>query len=162
MRYRQLLRLVPTVASPATQPPPPKARSQRLASGLQQRSGAGLGGRGMWPRLHNTVIALASMVTFGFVAQSEERPALAQFDKVELVDVPDEFADMAGWAVGLFEEAGLRLPPLRFVHHGDDQTLCSGRRGSHRYVDGRSIVDICTSDRGKATAALLLHETAHA
>jgi hypothetical protein len=76
------------------------------------------------------------------VAQNNEQPAHA--------------------GVHLFEEAGLRLPPLRFVYHGDDQTPCSGTRGSHRDVDGHSTINICTSEPGKVTAGLVLHETAHA
>jgi hypothetical protein len=116
----------------------------------------------MWKILPNTVIALTSLLTFGFVAQNEERPALARFEKIELVDIPEEFADMAHWAADLFEEAGLQLPPMRFVYHGDDQTPCSGWRGAHRHVDGRSTIDICTSDPGKVTAGLILHEAAHA
>ena len=39
---------------------------------------------------------------------------------------------------------------------------CSGRRGTHRHVDGHSTIDICTSDLGNVTAALVVHETAHA
>jgi hypothetical protein len=69
---------------------------------------------------------------------------------------------MVVWAVGLFEEAGLRLPPLRFVHHGEERTPCLGRRGVHEYVNGRSTIHICTSEPGKVTEALVLHETAHA
>lgn len=116
----------------------------------------------MWNHLPNTMIALTSLLAFGFVAESDERPALDRLDKVELVDVPDEFADMVMWAVDLFDEAGLRLPPTRFVHHGVDRTACSGRRGVHEYVNGRSTINICTDDPGKVTEALVLHETAHA
>ena len=64
----------------------------------------------MWNKLPNTVIAVTLLLTFGFMAQSDEQPALARFDEVEFVDVPDEFAHMANWAVDLFDEAGLGLP----------------------------------------------------
>ena len=113
-------------------------------------------------RLTSTIIALTSVVTFGFLAQNEERPALAQVESVELVDLPDEFSEIVSWAVKLFEGAGLPLPPMQFVYHGDDPVPCSGWRGAHRYVDGRSTIDICTSDPGTVTEALVLHETAHA
>jgi hypothetical protein len=116
----------------------------------------------MWNNLPNTLIALTSLLTFGLVAQSDEQPALAGVDDVELVDVPDEFADMVSWAMDLFDEAGLALPPVRFVYHGDDQTLCSGTRGVHSRVDGQSTIHICTTDPGNVTAGLVLHETAHA
>lgn len=116
----------------------------------------------MWRDLSSTVFAMASLVTFGLVAQSEEQSPVARVDEVQFVDMPDEFADMADWAVDLFEEAGLGLPPIQFVYHGDDQAPCSGWRGAHRHLDGRSTIDICTSDPGNVTAGLVLHETAHA
>ena len=116
----------------------------------------------MWNNLPSTVIAVTSLLTFGLVAQSDEQPARARVDEVELVDLPAEFADMVNWAVDLFDEAGLGLPPMRFVYHGDEPTSCSGWRGAHRHVDGRSTIDICTSDAGNVTAALVLHEIAHA
>lgn len=116
----------------------------------------------MWKSLPSTVFAMTSLVTFGLVAQSEAQPHRARFDEVQFVDMPNEFADMANWAVDLFDEAGLSLPPLRFVYHGDDQTPCSGWRGAHRYLDGRSTIDICTDEPGKVTEALFLHEIAHA
>ena len=106
---------------------------------------------------------MTSLVTFGVGAPSEEQPPLERSHAaVQFVDMPDEFVDVGSWAVGLFEEAGLRLPPLRFVYHGDDRTPCSGWRGAHQHLDGRSTIDICTSDPGNVTAALVLHETAHA
>ena len=119
----------------------------------------------MWNNVPNTVIALTSVLTFGFVAPNEEQPDLALSDPaelVELVDVPEEFADLARWAVNLFEEAGLHLPPVRFVYHGDDRAPCGGWRGVHRHVEGNSTSGICSSDPGKVTAANILHETAHA
>jgi hypothetical protein len=117
----------------------------------------------VWNNLPNAVIALTSLLTFGLVAQTDEQAALARVNDVELVDVPGEFADVVMWAVDLFDEAGLLLPPMRFVHHGDDRALCDGSRGSHRQVDRQSTIDICTSDPDKMTAQLLvLHETAHA
>jgi hypothetical protein len=75
------------------------------------------------------MIALTSLFTFGLAGESDVRAPHARFD---------EFAGMAYWAVDLFEEAGLRLPPMRFVYHGDDQTPCRGRRGrrDRSEVDG--------------------------
>ena len=69
---------------------------------------------------------------------------------------------MGLWAVDLFDRADLRLPPLLFEYHGDDTAACGGWRGAHRRVDGRSVIHICTSRPGNVTAALVLHEMAHA
>jgi hypothetical protein len=116
----------------------------------------------MWKSLPSTVLSVTSLMTFGLVAESEVQPPPGRVDEFLYVDMPDDFVAMANWAVDLFEEAGLRLPPMRFVHHGDDRNPCSGWRGAHRHVDGWSTIEICTSDPGKVTAALVLHETAHA
>ena len=39
---------------------------------------------------------------------------------VELIGTPPPFADAVSWSMGLFEQAGFELPPLRYVFHGDD------------------------------------------
>jgi len=119
--------------------------------------------------LERTAAALLVVLTWGSVdapvdTTSAGRDGTTSLtdDRVELVDMPDELADMASSAIALFDEAGLRLPPLEFVYHGDDRTACSGWAGVHRHVDGRSSVHICTSEPGPVTEALVLHETAHA
>lgn len=81
---------------------------------------------------------------------------------VEYVDVPVESRPVIDWAIDLFDEAGLALPPLRFVHHGDDRTACSGRIGVHAVVEGTSVVHLCTTDTSWPTQVNILHETAHA
>jgi hypothetical protein len=81
---------------------------------------------------------------------------------VEMVDMPSSLTGMAEWAVDLFDEAGLELPPLRFVHHGDDLDACNGKPGRHRSVDGISVVHLCTSEPSFPTRIVILHETAHA
>lgn len=81
---------------------------------------------------------------------------------VENVDLPSSLTTMVDWAVDLFAEAGLELPSLRFVHHGDDPDACNGKPGLHRVVDGVSHINICTSEPSFPTRAMILHETAHA
>ncbi len=71
-------------------------------------------------------------------------------------------AAMADWAIALFADADLDLPPLRFVHHGEDTTACAGRVGMHHEIDGVSVVELCTIDTGTPTQIMILHETAHA
>lgn len=112
--------------------------------------------------LHTAVVVTWSFGS-GLAVAAEGPPAGDPLgDAIELVDTPPELAELARWSMGLFEEAGLHLPPIRYVYHGDDTTPCSGWRGVHRSVDGRSTIDICTSDPGRTTAWLFLHETAHA
>ena len=76
--------------------------------------------------------------------------------------LPDEFQSIARWAIDLFDNAGLVLPPLRFVYHGDDDTRCKGRTGMHRIVDTTSIIEICTTTTGFPDQVMVLHELAHA
>lgn len=116
----------------------------------------------MWKKLPNALLALSPIVIFGLVAPSDEHATRAPVEDVRYVDMPDEFVHLATWAVDLFAQADMPLPPLRFVYHGDDATSCRGWRGAHRYHDGQSTIHICTSDPGKVTAALVLHEIAHA
>ena len=115
--------------------------------------------------LHTTlhfVVALAWTLTSGFLVPDEHRPVTDPFDTVDLVDMPAEFVELARWSVELFHEAGLELPPIRFTHHGDALAPCAGREGLHRHIDGLSTIEICTTDAGRTTLWLVLHETAHA
>jgi len=72
-----------------------------------------------------------------------------------------EQAALAEWALGLFDEAGLALPPVQFVAHSTGEG-CLGRAGAHVHRDGRSIISICTADTGPTEEFLYLHELAHA
>lgn len=81
---------------------------------------------------------------------------------VERVNMPAELADGTEWALDLFDEAALELPPIRFVHHGGATEPCRGRMGMHRAVDGVSIIEVCTSEASFPTRLMLLHEVAHA
>lgn len=81
---------------------------------------------------------------------------------VELTALPPEMQELADWAVDLFAEAGLELPPLRFEHHGEDRSHCGGRTGAHHLVEAVSVIEVCTASVAPATQVMLLHETAHA
>ena len=81
---------------------------------------------------------------------------------VEMVDLPPALADLASWAVALFAEAELELPPVRFRYHEGSMEPCHGRTGSHTRSSGGSTIDICTSEVTGVTEVLLLHEAAHA
>lgn len=81
--------------------------------------------------------------------------------RVEMVDLTDDLEDLAIWAVDLFDAAGLELPPLRFQYH-EGGVACHGRTGSHTRSGEVSVLNLCTSDVGRATEVMVLHETAHA
>jgi hypothetical protein len=65
------------------------------------------------------------------------------------------------WAVGLFDQAGLRLPPIEVVRHRSVQP-CSGRRAAHTWKDGRSTIHLCADDKPRPRRYRMLHEIAHA
>jgi hypothetical protein len=72
-------------------------------------------------------------------------------------------SDLAGWALGRFDRAGLELPPLAVAFH-DDREPCGGHFGLYR-TGNPARVDICgfNWDRFAVTAKkTLLHELGHA
>ena len=72
-------------------------------------------------------------------------------------------ADLADWALGQFDRAGLDLPPLAVAFH-DDREPCGGHFGLYRTGDP-ARVDMCgfNWDRFVVTAKkTLLHELGHA
>ncbi len=81
---------------------------------------------------------------------------------VEMVDMPDHLRELADWAVELFEQAGLDLPRLRFVHHMGATEPCRGRAGLHHVVDEMSVIEICATEADRPIRVMILHETAHA
>lgn len=87
---------------------------------------------------------------------------VAERAPLELLDVPGELAAMAEWAIDLFDQANLELPPMRFVHHGGDRGPCRGRDGMHHRVDGVSVIEVCAAEASFPTQVMILHETAHA
>lgn len=88
--------------------------------------------------------------------------SMVKGSSVTLVDLPVDFRRSATWAVALFDEAGLDMPALRYVHHGGDPVPCGGRAGVHHVVDGVSVIELCEPKPSTATEVMILHETAHA
>jgi hypothetical protein len=65
------------------------------------------------------------------------------------------------WAMGLYRQAGLPLPPIRFIGHATTEP-CFGSAGAQTYAHGHSTIHICTPDAGPAEQFLFVHELAHA
>lgn len=65
------------------------------------------------------------------------------------------------WAVALYDEAGLELPPVRFIAHSTDQA-CFGRIGAAYARTDHTEIALCTEKSGTVLEFLLVHELAHA
>ena len=65
------------------------------------------------------------------------------------------------WAIGLFADAGLELPPLKFVHYPTREP-CRGARGLYTGDRTPATIRICTPEAGPFAESLFLHEIAHA
>jgi hypothetical protein len=64
-------------------------------------------------------------------------------------------------ALGLYDEAGLVLPPVS-INGRVDRSVCNGKLGIHRDRGGFSTIDLCTTAVGTVALRLVLHELAHA
>jgi hypothetical protein len=124
----------------------------------------------MWNHLSRSLLAATAFLTSSFGATplaahsptSTTGSGVVEPPRLEFIDMPSDFIAGATWATGLFAEADLDLPPLRFVFHGDVAEPCQGRPGLHHQVDHVSVIEICTTEMSNATAGLMLHETSHA
>jgi hypothetical protein len=65
------------------------------------------------------------------------------------------------WAIGLYADAGLELPPLEFVHYPTREP-CRGARGLYTGDRSPATIRICTPEAGPFAESLFLHEIAHA
>lgn len=65
--------------------------------------------------------------------------------------------EMARWAIGRFEDAGLELPDLKIVYPGRDLGLCNGAPATALTDQQPVELRICWND-----PFILLHELAHA
>lgn len=72
-----------------------------------------------------------------------------------------EQIEIVSWALALFADAELALPPIDFVGH-DATGPCFDRAAAHTHASGRSRIDICTTMGRPVAEFLVLHEIAHA
>lgn len=89
---------------------------------------------------------------------SSSAPASPQ---LEMVDLPLAQSAMVVRAVGLFADAGLRLPPLA-VRTSDRVEVCHGRIAFHRADEHGSEIVLCYPEVAGREWRVLLHELAHA
>jgi hypothetical protein len=65
------------------------------------------------------------------------------------------------WAIGLYADAGLELPPLEFVRYPTREP-CRGGRGFYTGDRSPATIRICIPDAGRSAEPVFLHEIAHA
>jgi len=120
------------------------------------------------PAAHLTVAAPAQPPSSGaaVVPATVAAPAPGEIipavDHVGFVDMPPEFVVLANWATGLFDEAELELPPLRFIYHGVDEQECGGYPGHHVVEGDVSVIELCRDEINLPVKVLVIHEIAHA
>lgn len=62
-------------------------------------------------------------------------------DEVTFMDIPVSQVELFEWALALYDDADLDLPPIDVVGHRT-AAPCLGRSGSHRFEAGRSRIDL--------------------
>lgn len=107
--------------------------------------------------LRSLAVVLVAGLGLVTAPSDDARPA-----SVDYVDTPAEVVEMAEWALDLFDEAAMDLPPVEFRYHDGDLDECRGHQGLHRARPDHSVIDICADDLGWSTQVMLLHELAHA
>jgi hypothetical protein len=65
------------------------------------------------------------------------------------------------WAIGLYADAGLELPPLEFVRYPTREP-CRGARGFYTGSRSPATIRICIPEADRFAESLFLHEIAHA
>jgi hypothetical protein len=102
--------------------------------------------------------ALGVLVVSTALVGSHGEPNRASYSATGFSDAQVALID---WAIGLYADAGLELPPLEFVHYATREP-CRGARGF--YAGGRSpaTIRICMPEAGPFAEVLFLHEIAHA
>jgi hypothetical protein len=69
--------------------------------------------------------------------------------------------ELIEWAIGLYADAGLELPPIEFVHYATREP-CRGARGFYTGDRSPATIRVCMSEAGRFAESLFLHEVAHA
>lgn len=89
-------------------------------------------------------------------------PGMVVAEAADITRLPGPLQEVALWALDLFIQADLELPPLRYVNHGADRSPCQGRIGLHHKVDGLNVIELCVTHVTGPVEVMMLHETAHA
>ena len=99
------------------------------------------------------------VVTISF--NSHLSASLAGQPDLTLVDLTAQQASAVDWALSLFAEADLELPPILFVGH-TDREACLGRDGTARPTEFGARIDLCAAGSEPTERRWILHEVAHA
>jgi hypothetical protein len=104
-----------------------------------------------------TAIALVTALLAPASAATLPAEAVAPRPAIEIETQTRVQLEMARWAIGRFEAAGLELPDLRIVFPGRDLRLCNGAPATALTNQQPVELRICWND-----SFILLHELAHA
>lgn len=108
-----------------------------------------------------TLLRLLQIATLVFTVYGLSAARPSDAPDVTYTDVPAAQRALFDRAIDAYGDAGLSLPPIEVFGHRTEFP-CQGRRGVHRYQDGRSRLDLCTREAGPGEEFLILHELAHA
>jgi hypothetical protein len=104
------------------------------------------------------ILVLAAAAFAGGDPRTEaEAPHAVVADGVRVFGADAEHQRLVRWAMGRYEHAGLRVPPID-VHFNPDVTGCYGHLGSEL----RGRIDICVVLVSEIARDALLHEMGHA
>ena len=107
-------------------------------------------------RLRALVLLIAGALGAWWLNSAGDTAAVAIRSNVEVSRNTPEQLELARWAVGRFDAAGLAPPAVEIAFH-DDGSGCGGHLGFAR--DGR--VSVCTTLVNAMTRRTILHEMSH-
>jgi hypothetical protein len=108
-------------------------------------------------RLLIPVLTASAFTGGGARAGSEPAPVVVA-DAIRVFGADAEHQRLVGWALGRYEHAGLRVPPVDVHFHHPDTSGCYGHLGSE--LGGR--IDICVVIVSEIGRDAVLHEMGHA
>jgi hypothetical protein len=101
-------------------------------------------------------LAIVTALTASWLRSADATAGVAIRSNVEVTNATPEQLELAAWAVGRFEAAGLEPPSLEIAFHRGSSG-CGGHLGLARLAK----VDVCTTLLNAMTRRVLLHEMSH-
>ncbi len=108
---------------------------------------------GLTPAKSTAQTAVAVTPTTVQAAPAPQVPQVIHTDSPELQDLAD-------WALGRFNTAGLDLPSIDLYFH-DSKEPCKGYSALHTRTDNHSRINICSTSRTPKVESTILHEIGH-
>ena len=115
----------------------------------------------MKQRTHFVPLVLLAVITWSAASIDAWSAAAGEQPQIRFVNVSEDQQALVRWAAGLYEAAGLDLPPIVIEGHAD-RSACHDRRGAARPEVGAVKIDLCVDTAGPIDELLIIHELAHA